>query len=320
MDDLFYINNEKKPLTINELKQGRLIFEDDLIWHEGLKDWTDARDIDFLREFIKKRPPISKKNKHFKDLISISIKSFLIYLSFSIIVSVSSAFYESYKYQSFMDKIIVAHDKNQKIKEAKEKKEEEYLLEKENNKNIYLNKIEQLKNEADNNFSNWEVELNKLTPDENQIMYYKIVSDSLKGMIDYYFSVIDNPSILKSGVNPLEKYSQGAWIQDPTEVKPMKYEIPMDEIYIMLDDGSYWSRWCSYTGDIYMNETVSYNSCNKFLFRPYYSIFSVSNLSEDEQKSTFLLVINYILSGLVSNFPLLILIFLFYFLKKVKKK
>jgi hypothetical protein len=320
MDVLFYINNEKKPLTINELKQGRLIFEDDLIWHDGLNDWTDAKEIDFLREFIKKRPPISKKNKHFKDLIYISIRSFLIYLSFTLLVSISSAFYESYKYQSFMGKIIVAHDKNLKIKEAKEKKEEQYLLEKENNKNIYLNKIEHLKNEADNNFSNWEVELNKLTPDENEIKYYENVSDSLKALIDYYFSVIDNPTILKSDQDPFEKYSQKAWIQDPTVVKPIKYEVPMDEIYIMLDDGSYWSRWCSYTGDIYMNETVSYNSCNKFLFRPYYSIFSLSNLSEEEQKSTFLLVFNYILSGLVSNFPLLILIFFIYYLKKSKKK
>lgn len=104
--------------------------------------------------------------------------------------------------------------------------------------------------------------------------------------------------------NPIE-------IQSDKGIKVVEYSVPFDLIYSTKKDGTYWSRWCVYAGDdIYQNENASYNSCHKFVFRPYRAIFSTANLSDEEQNNVFTLLINFVLSALVSNLPLLILLFI----------
>lgn len=62
-------------------------------------------------------------------------------------------------------------------------------------------------------------------------------------------AVLNTPgSSLKSLENPLDKLSQGAWIQDPTVLKPIKYDVPMDSIYDRLSDGSYIKKFDNYLG------------------------------------------------------------------------
>jgi hypothetical protein len=62
-------------------------------------------------------------------------------------------------------------------------------------------------------------------------------------------AILNTPgSTLKSVQNPFEKYSQGTWIQDPTVVKPVKYDVPMDAIYDRLSDGSYIRKYDNYLG------------------------------------------------------------------------
>lgn len=305
MIEFIYVNNDKKPYSIDEIKGGKIIYNDDLIWHEGLIDWTEAKNITFLQKYLKKRPPISKKKRLINKVLKTSINSFFIYFIFTLILSISSAFYEKYKYDSFMNKIIYAYKNNEKKREAERYHLEQIELEKNNKESLYINKIEELKNEVNINFSGWESELKKFPPDNSIIDYYKNVIDSLKGEIDYYYSLLETK-------NPVSFFKKN------NTVKDVEYNIPMDEIYIMLDDGTYWSRWCAHNGNVFLNENISYNTCHKFLFRPYYSIFSVSNLSEEEQKNTLLLVFNYIFSGIVSNIPILALLFFYFYYGKTR--
>jgi hypothetical protein len=54
----FYIENEeqKGPLTLEELNSV-LITEKTLIWHEGLADWTEAKNIESFEHFFNKTTP-----------------------------------------------------------------------------------------------------------------------------------------------------------------------------------------------------------------------------------------------------------------------
>jgi hypothetical protein len=49
------------PFTLEELRNQPLFKPDTLVWHEGMDDWTKAKQVEALKEFLKPvPPPISK--------------------------------------------------------------------------------------------------------------------------------------------------------------------------------------------------------------------------------------------------------------------
>tara|TARA_B110000046_G_C12856652_1_gene340005 strand:+ start:173 stop:706 length:534 start_codon:yes stop_codon:yes gene_type:complete len=74
MKEFFYIKENKKvgPFNFDELKKEN-IEQDTLIWYQGIKDWTNACEIDDLGELFKYIPPPipNKKAKLFLQLIPV---------------------------------------------------------------------------------------------------------------------------------------------------------------------------------------------------------------------------------------------------------
>lgn len=319
MKSIFFLNNNRKdPFTIEDFEKGKLIFEDDLIWHEELSDWTLASDIQELKFLVKKRPPISKKQKLFQIFKLSFTKSLIIYLTFAVIIGIISGLLEKYQYNSFHSEIKKSFDENEIDREARFKKaklneeriqgikernlfrlEEEYRIKEEiaNLSSSSLNKYEELLNEGSYyGQTSWYYELNQQMTEINE----KI--KELKSELS---------QISLREMEPVE-------FGQKNQLGAVSYNIPFSEIYITLKDYTHYTRWCAYVGDIDKNEDVSYNSCHKFYLRPYFAIFSVAPLSQQEQDNVFILMLNFTLASLVTNLPIFIILFLFYF-KKEKK-
>jgi len=118
-----------------------------------------------------------------------------------------------------------------------------------------------------------------------------------------------------------ENYSSSESLGN-NEIKLVDYEIPMNEIYIYKpNESKYYTRWCVYVSDYTKNENLSFQNCTKFWFRPYFALFTDSNLSDAEQKSDFTLFINFLTSSLASNIIFLLITFsVVFYLKKKRFK
>jgi hypothetical protein len=91
------------------------------------------------------------------------------------------------------------------------------------------------------------------------------------------------------------------------------------EVYVEkpFSDGLY-SRWYSYNRG-YDNEQVSYEKRHNIFFRPYKGLYDVVNLSKSERDSMPTLLLNFILSALITNLILLPFIYLFNVYKQKRK-
>jgi hypothetical protein len=126
---------------------------------------------------------------------------------------------------------------------------------------------------------------------------------------------------LKNGLEPrTPPYTSDFSVNTVDEgVGTVSFDTPIDEVYVMKDDGTSWTRWCVGTGSIYQNENASYEYCTSFFLRPYYALFTHSNLSTEEQNNVFTLYWNFILSSFFSNLPLLIGLFVFFVVREKHK-
>lgn len=73
MNYFVLLNDERKgPFTLDELAK-KYITADVLVWHEGMKSWTKAGEIDELQTIIKQMPPAPPRFKLLKNWLTESI-------------------------------------------------------------------------------------------------------------------------------------------------------------------------------------------------------------------------------------------------------
>ena len=77
MKEYFIINENKKsgPFNLNKIKQ-EYLFNDTLVWHEGLDNWVLASEIKELKNLINDKS--IKDYKKFKSYPDYNFKSYLI--------------------------------------------------------------------------------------------------------------------------------------------------------------------------------------------------------------------------------------------------
>ncbi len=304
---IYYINNNRTNHYRLYDFENFVLYADDLIWYEGLSHWIKAVEIEELKPYIKQRPPISN-NKLI--LVKSSLISISIYLLFSLIIAYVAGFGEKDKFNSFLNEIKTAHYKNE-INNSKKYQFQQNKLEKKrikkNNKIEKLNdKLLKIDKEIKANLQEWKVAQNSIYSDEVQLFNYKIKHENLLLEFDHYQNLIEENNNLNE-------------ILEKNEIQLVDY-IPMDEIYVYNSDkGNYYTRWCAHIGDFSMNENISYENCTNFWFRPYYALFDVSNLSDEEQQSDFMLFYNFLLSSLASNLILLVISFIAIYFRLKKK-
>ncbi|HAH55064.1 MAG TPA: hypothetical protein DCM02_07205 [Flavobacterium sp.] len=109
-----YFKNGKKDVhyTFEQLKIKGNLYTTDLIWFEGLKNWTKVKEIAELAAIALSKPPLTEKEKNiqcFKNSIKPSI---IFYVIFSLLLGTTSGFLEKYQYDVFIDEINNNHKQN----------------------------------------------------------------------------------------------------------------------------------------------------------------------------------------------------------------
>lgn len=294
---LYYLNNNRSKHYLLQDFKNQVIYSDDLIWFEGLSHWIRADEVEELKVYLKKRPPSSNN----KIIITKSIQiSFIIYLVFSTLIAIISGFGEKNKFESFLNKIKAAHDKNEIDKNKIYQADQFKLIEEKNRRQSKIEKLEALLSKIDKeiqaNLEEWKTAQNSIYADEVQLFNYKVKHQNLVLEYDH------NKNLIEESYNLSEN-------QENQEINLVE-QIPMNEIYIYKpNESKYFTRWCVHVGDFTRNEHLSYENCTKFWFRPYYAIFDVSNLSDEEQASDLTLFLNFLISSLASNIFVLLITF-----------
>jgi hypothetical protein len=242
-----YFKNGKKDVhyTFEQLKIKGNLYTTDLIWFEGLKNWTKVIEISELSHIALTKPPLTEKEKNimgFKNSIKPSI---IFYIIFSLLLGTSSGFLEKYQYDIFIDEINNNHKQNIEREDEIKRKNQKFISE----------------------FGE-------------------------KSSFNFNESRTD-----------LSSYS----------------DMPSNEVYATNKDGSRFTRWKSVLAIRGTDqEQISYNHAHKVLFRPYQAIIEHANLSKEERENISLLLLNFVLSALVTNILLIPFIVFVYFLKNKK--
>jgi hypothetical protein len=108
MNKVYFKNvNGKKssPFSIEQFKIKGSLYENDLIWREGLSEWTKAKNIEELKDYALLEPPKTKLENNIIIIKSSFFKSLKYYIIFSFFIGVFSALLEKYQYQDFMNSI-----------------------------------------------------------------------------------------------------------------------------------------------------------------------------------------------------------------------
>lgn len=96
---------KSSPLSIEDFKIKGNLYENDLIWREGLLEWTKAKDIEEIRDYALLEPPKTKLENNIIIIKSSFFKSLKYYIIFSFFIGVFSALLEKYQYQEFVNSI-----------------------------------------------------------------------------------------------------------------------------------------------------------------------------------------------------------------------
>jgi hypothetical protein len=327
MSRLYYINNNRsKPYSIQEIEEKIILHDDDLVWHDELTDWIRADQLEELKQLTRKRPPLSRKKKLALAIKKASIKSVSIYLMFCVSVGVLSGLIEKYQFQTFWTEI----DKN-----YQEHKREELRREKINRERI--DKLEAKKNARLQDILKSIDKKTKLSEQNNEIVrrafdsYFDNVElidekdqenirlrNEIETLYKNYYALLDAKSEGEINRTMYSSFEGFGNFNDSKKNKSetigiVSFDIPLNIIYKRRDNGSYYTRWCVYSSNPSNNENSSYENCGKFFMRPYYALFDVANLSNEEQQNIILLLFNFILSSLVSNSPIFIILFFFFY-------
>lgn len=132
-----YFKNGKKKVhyTFDQLKIKGNLYTNDLIWFEGLKNWTKVSEINELSSIALSQPPLTQREKNilcFKKSLKPSLS---IYLIFSLFLGVSAGFLEKYQYDIFFEEVNANSIQNQKDEDALNAKNRREYPEYQNNIN-----------------------------------------------------------------------------------------------------------------------------------------------------------------------------------------
>ena len=108
MDKVYFknINGLKSsPYSIQDFKIKGNLYQNDLIWREGLSNWTKAKDIEEIKEYALLEPPKTRLENNIYNLKSSLFKSLRYYIIISLFIGFFSAILEKYQYQNFINSI-----------------------------------------------------------------------------------------------------------------------------------------------------------------------------------------------------------------------
>lgn len=111
-----YFKNSKKDVhyTFEQLKIKGNLYTTDLIWFEGLKNWTKVNEINELSYIALSKPPLTEKEKNilcFKNSLKPSI---IFYTIFSVALGIFAGLLEKNQYESFFKETNANEIKNDK--------------------------------------------------------------------------------------------------------------------------------------------------------------------------------------------------------------
>ena len=111
-----YFKNGKKEVhyTFDQLGIIGNLYNNDLIWFEGLKNWTKVSEIEELSSIALSEPPLTQKEKNILSFKKSLKPSILIYLIFSLFIGISSGLLEKFQYNKFFEEVNTNSIQNQK--------------------------------------------------------------------------------------------------------------------------------------------------------------------------------------------------------------
>lgn len=293
LEKYFKNRNRKKSYSKEELINSEPLFQNDLIWKSGLKDWLYASEIPELKEFALERPPEKKISIILRRIQAASIRSLVIYIIISVFIGIGSGLLEKNQYNNFIAQVQPNIDKY--FQEERERAEQlrQFRIDQEN-------KIKQ----REQNFEARDKTLERLhTEAYNKFLTATNIYDQeyyMNQANDYLDQREANYNIY---MQQKELWNNNALSKNDNSIELVSYNVPRNTLSI-YKNGEWYSRWNVYQG-VGNHEQISYNENHRFLLRPYRAIFGVVNLSNDEIKNTSELLINFTSSALVTNLVLL---------------
>jgi hypothetical protein len=111
-----YFKNGKKKVhyTFDQLMIKGNLYTNDLIWFEGLKNWTKVSEIEELSSIALSEPPLTQTEKNILCFKKSLKPSLLIYLVLSLFLGISAGFLEKYQYDIFFAEVNANSIENQK--------------------------------------------------------------------------------------------------------------------------------------------------------------------------------------------------------------
>ena len=64
----YYLENEKKIGPVSKKELASKISSNTLVWKEGFKDWTKAKDVSELKGIIAEGPPLTPNERKVKNI------------------------------------------------------------------------------------------------------------------------------------------------------------------------------------------------------------------------------------------------------------
>ncbi len=319
---LFYINNNRDRFyTLKDLEDGKLVvFDDDLVWHENIDKWEYACNVSEINLFLRKRPPLSVSTKKLLFFKKSAIRYFLFYCIFSVLVGITAGLLEFSQFTAFQSEIETCTIKNNKErrKEAEKKKELERKIKLEQEQILQSRIIardERLAVHRENIakvFDEW-----KKAEDEWLYVEQSDV-DNFKNQIKILNDQTANIGRLEHDETVFGLYTPVPSDQIPNTINAAIYDIPNNELYVQ-NNGEDYTRWVTYVPHNFkLNEGNSYLSRHRYFLRPYYAIFSVANLSYEEQQNLAFLIYNFVHSSLNTHLPILLVLLLLAYFKSRK--
>ena len=201
---VYFKNGKKKDhYTFDQLKIKGNLYTNDLIWFEGLKNWTKVSEINELSSIALSEPPLTQREKNILSFKKALKPSLSIYLIFSLFLGVSAGFLEKYQYDIFFEEVNTNSIKNQKEEDELNAKNRIDYPEYQNNineskpsfesySNMRSNEV-YVTNEDGTRFTRWSYTLSTRGTDQEQVSY----NESHKFLFRPYKAIIKHANLSK---------------------------------------------------------------------------------------------------------------------------
>jgi hypothetical protein len=181
---IYFKNGKKKEYyTFDQLRIKGNLYTNDLIWFEGLKNWTKVSEINELSSIALSEPPLTKREKNNLCIKKALKPSLSIYLIYSLILGISAGLLEKYQYDIFFKEVNENSNRHQKEDDELNEKNRREFGEFPNNindskpsftgySNMHQDEI-YVTNDDLTTFTRWSSYLPERGTDQEQISYNK---------------------------------------------------------------------------------------------------------------------------------------------------